>query len=426
MIGLLRARRFGPLFVAQGLGAVNDNMFKNALVVLALYRLVSVGPILVALAGGVFILPYALFSAAAGQLADKFDKSRVIRLTKWWELGLMGLAAAGFLSGSIGLLMLVLFGLGCQAAFFSPCKYGILPEHLAEAELVEGNGLIEAGTFLGILAGTVAGGVLIVAPDGAQIVSVAGLAVAGAGVAAAHFVPKAPARDGGLRVGWNIWRETGGLISAARSNKPVWLAILLISWFWAMGATVLAELPTVVQRNLGAGLAGGSLAGGGHVVTLFLTCFSVGIGIGSVACGALLKGAASVRLVPWMGAGISLFLFDFSYCAATAGQLAGGHAVLASAHGIRMLVDLLGLAVCGGVYSVPLYVICQEKAEASRRARVIAANNVMNAGAMVAAAVLSAGLFAACQSAPLILIVTATINMLVAGYIVVVLKKLHE
>jgi MFS family permease len=417
MIGLLRARRFGPLFMAQGLGAVNDNMFKNALVVLAIYQLASVGPILVALAGGVFILPYALFSAAAGQLADKFDKSRMIRLTKWWELGLMVLAAIGFLTGSFVALMLVLFGLGMQAAFFSPCKYGILPEHLAEAELGEGNGLIEAGTFLGILAGTVAGGVLILLPHGAVAVSIAGLLVAAGGLAAAHFVPKTPARDAGLFVGWNVWRETSGLLAAARRNKPVWLAILLISWFWAMGATVLAELPTVVERDL---------HGTGHVVTLFLTCFSVGIGIGSLACGGLMKGAASVRLVPWMGIGISLFLLDFSYCVEVSGQLAGVRAVLASWQGKRMMADLLGLAVCGGVYSVPLYVICQEKAEASRRARVIAANNVMNAGAMVAAAVLTAGLFAICKSAPVILTATATINLLVAVWIIVMLKKLHE
>jgi MFS family permease len=416
MLRLLASRRFGPLFVAQGLGAVNDNMFKNALVVLALYRLAGVGPVLVALAGGVFILPYALFSAAAGQLADKFDKARMIRLTKWWELGLMVLAAAGFLSGSILLLMLVLFGLGMQAAFFSPCKYGILPAHLEQAELVGGNGLIEAGTFLGILAGTVAGGVLIVAPHGDVAVSAAGLVVAGAGVLAAHLVPAAPGQAD-VRVGWNVMRETGGLLASARANKPVWQAILLISWFWAMGATVLAELPTLVQRNLGAG---------GHVVTLFLTCFSAGIGIGSVACGRLMKGPASARLVPWMGVGISLFLFDFSYCTAVSGHLGGVHAVLASPHGVRMLVDLSGLAVCGGVYSVPLYVICQEKAEASRRARVIAANNVMNAGAMVAAALITAGLFGLLQSAPDILIVTATINLGVAAYIVVVLKKLHE
>lgn len=416
MLRLLGARRFGPLFVAQGLGAVNDNMFKNALVVLALYKLADMGPILVALAGGVFILPYALVSAAAGQLADRFDKSRVIRLTKWWELGLMVLAAAGFLSGEVGFLMLVLFGLGVQAAFFSPCKYGILPEHLGPDELVAGNGLIEAGTFLGILAGTVAGGVLILLPGGGLVVSVAGLVVAAAGVVAAQFVPASPTRDAGLRVGWNIWVETAGLLRAAKANRAVWRAILAISWFWAMGATVLAELPVVVRENL---------AGSGHVVTLFLTCFSVGIGVGSLVCGAL-GGRAALRLVPWAGLGMSLFLLDFAYAVTVAGGLGGVDAVLGGWAGRRLMLDLLGLAVCGGLYSVPLYVICQKQAEPAHRARVIAANNVMNAAAMVVAAVLAAGLFYAVKSAPVILVVTATINLAVAGWIVLVLQKLHE
>lgn len=416
MLRLLGARRFGPLFVAQGLGAVNDNMFKNALVVLALYKMEDVGPILVALAGGVFILPYALFSAAAGQLADTLDKAHMIRLTKWWELGLMMLAASGFLSGNVWALMLVLFGLGVQAAFFSPCKYGILPEHLGPGELVGGNGLIEAGTFLGILAGTVAGGVLILLPHGAMAASVAGLVVAGGGVLAAHFVPASPAKTTGLRVGWNVWAETAGLLRAAKGNRPVWLAILAISWFWAMGATVLAELPTVVRENLG---------GTGHVVTLFLTCFSVGIGFGSLACG-LLEGRASARLVPWAGLGITLYLLDFVDATLGAGRLAGVHAVLGCWAGQRMMLDLLGLAVCGGLYSVPLYVICQRRAEPAHRARVIAANNVMNAAAMVAAAVLTAGLFYAVKSAPMILFVTATINLAVAGWIVLVLQKFHK
>ncbi|OYY05228.1 MAG: hypothetical protein B7Y73_02230, partial [Acidocella sp. 35-58-6] len=197
---LLGSRRFGALFVTQALGAVNDNLFKNALVVLALYRLAHVGPVVVALAGGVFILPYALFSTVAGQVADKFEKSQVVRLTKWWELGVMGLAALGFLAGNIGALLAVLFGLGVQAAFFSPVKYGILPDLLTEAELVGGNGLIEAGTFLGILAGTVAGGALIVLADGPVVVAAAGLLIAVAGLLAAYWVPRVAVAAPGLRV----------------------------------------------------------------------------------------------------------------------------------------------------------------------------------------------------------------------------------
>jgi MFS family permease len=413
---LLRTARFLPLFITQALGAINDNLFKNALVVLALYRLDHAGPVLVALAGGVFILPYALFSALAGQLADRFEKSRLIRFTKFWELGLMLLAAAGFLSTSIPALMLVLFGLGTQAAFFSPLKYGILPDHLREDELIAGNGLIEAGTFLGILAGTVAGGVLMVLPAGGAVVSGAGLAVAAAGVAAAFFVPEAPAAAPQLRLGWNIFRETGILLRGARANPPAWLSILCISWFWAVGAIVLAELPTIVRDNLGAG---------GHVVSLMLACFSVGIGLGAMACARILRGGISAWPLPYAAAGISLFTLDFAHTALTAGALPEVSAVLRSWDGRRILADLLLLAACGGVYSVPLYVILQERAAASHRARMIAANNVMNALAMTAAAAVSAGLYAAFPSAPVILIVTATINFILLAWILSNLKTLR-
>ncbi len=417
MIGLLGTRRFLPLFVTQALGAANDNLFKNALVVLALYRLAHTGPIIVALAGGVFILPYALFSATAGQIADKFEKSRLIRLVKFWELGLMVLATAGFLTGSVLALMLVLFGLGIQATFFSPLKYGILPDLLGEAELIAGNGLIEAGTFLAILAGTIAGGALFLLPHGDEIVSTAGILVSIGGIIAAWFVPAVPVAAANLRIGWNFWRETGGLISAARANRPAWLAILGISWFWAVGATLLAELPTIARDSLHAG---------GHVVTLMLACFSIGIGIGSIFCAAILRGKISARFVPYAAIGISLFTFDFAHAATLVGAPNTVPAILGSWTGRRMMADLLLLAASGGVYSVPLYVILQEKSEPSHRSRMIAANNVINALAMTAAALLTAGLYAALPSAPFILTIIAIINVAVAIWIIRVLKILHE
>jgi MFS family permease len=417
VFGLLGGRRFLPLFVTQALGAANDNLFKNALVVLALYRLTHTGPIIVALAGGVFILPYALLSATAGQIADKFEKSRLIRLVKFWELGLMVLATAGFLTGSITALMLVLFGLGIQATFFSPLKYGILPDLLNGRELIAGNGLIEAGTFLAILAGTIAGGALLLLPHGNAIVSAAGILVSVCGIIAAWFVPAVPAAAANLRIGWNFWRETGALMTAARANRPVWLAILGISWFWAVGATLLAELPTIARDSLHAG---------GHVVTLLLACFSVGIGIGSIFCAAILKGKISARFVPYAAIGISVFTFDFAHAATLGGALHTVPAILDSWTGRRIMGDLLLLAACGGVYSVPLYVILQEKSAPSHRSRMIAANNVMNALAMTAAALLTAGLYAALSSAPLILAVTAVSNLAVAIWIIVVLKILHE
>jgi acyl-[acyl-carrier-protein]-phospholipid O-acyltransferase/long-chain-fatty-acid--[acyl-carrier-protein] ligase len=421
---LLRTPRFLPLFVTQMLGAINDNLFKNALVVLALYRLSAGGPILVALAGGVFILPYALFSSLAGELADRHEKSRLIRLTKLLELGVMLLAAAGFLTGSVTALMLVLFGLGVQATFFSPLKYGILPDHLRDDELIAGNGLIEAGTFVGILMGTVAGGALIVLHSGPVVVAVAGITVALAGIVAAWFVPVAPAAAPDLKIGWNIAVETGKLIREARANRPVWLALLGISWFWAVGATLLAEFPTVARVDLHAG---------GHVVTLMLACFSVGVGLGSVFCARLLRGEVSARLVPFAAIGISLFTADFA-CAAIfsgplhsdalhAGALHNVPEVLASWQGRRMLTDLFLLAACGGVYSVPLYAICQEKSAASHRSRMIAANNVLNALAMVLTAIATAVIYAVLQSGPVILMVTAASNLAVALWLFRILPE---
>jgi acyl-[acyl-carrier-protein]-phospholipid O-acyltransferase/long-chain-fatty-acid--[acyl-carrier-protein] ligase len=411
---LLRSRRFLPLFATQMLGALNDNLFKNALVVLALYQLAAGGPILVALAGGVFILPYVLFSATAGQLADRLEKSRLVRLTKLGEVGLMALATLGFLTDRIAVLMLVLFGLGVQATFFGPLKYALLPVHLREDELVEGNGLIEAGTFLGILAGTIAGGALILLVHGALVVSVVGVAVAVAGLATASAIPTAPSASPELTIGWNLWRETASLIRVARANHPVWLTILGLSWFWVIGATVLAELPTVVRDQLHAD---------GHVVTLLLTFFSIGVGAGSIGCARLLRGEISARHVPFAAFGISLFTWDFAHAAGAAGALPTVAAVLAAPEGWRMLIDLMLLAVCGGIYSVPLYAVMQEESAPSHRSRIIAANNVVNAAAMAAAAVLTAGLYAAGMSAPAILLLAAFANLLAAIWIVRILPR---
>jgi MFS family permease len=405
---LLRSGRFLPLFLTQGLGAINDNLFKNALVVLALYRLAHVGPVLVALAGGVFILPYALFSSAAGQLADAREKSRLIRLVKFWELFLALLATAGFLTGSFVVLMAVLAGLGVQATFFSPLKYGILPDHLAEAELVAGNGLIEAGTFIGILLGTVAGGALVLLPAGPVVVSGAVIAVAVAGIAAAFQIPPAPAAAPGLRPDWNVARETALLLRQAAGNPPVWFAILGISWFWAVGATLLAEFPTIARDALHAD---------GHVVTLMLGVFAVGVGVGSLAVARILRAGLSLRYVAIAGIGVSVFAADFANTAVHAGHLADIRAVLAAAQGWHLLLDLLVLAAFGGGYSVPLYVLLQERSAASHRARMIAANNVMNAVASVVAAGLTAGLYAAGVSGAAILALIAAANVGVAAWV---------
>jgi len=373
---LLRTRRFLPLFLAQALGALNDNLFKNALVILVVFRSTDGAPGLVALAGGLFILPYALFSAVAGQLADRLDKSRLIRMTKGFELAIMALAALGFLIGSVPVLMAVLFGLGVQAAFFGPLKYGILPEHLRPDELLSGNALIEAGTFGAILAGTVLGGVLIGLDDGPSWASAAGLAVAAGGFAAALLVPRSAPAAPGLRVGWNIPRETLALLRAARGNRPVWLSILGLSWFWTVGATFLTEFPVMAKQDF---------AGGTGVITLLLTGFAVGVGAGSMLAGRLLHGEVSARHVPFAALLLTVFTWGFAALAglpAAAGWNTPG-AMLASPSGLGALACLLGAAACGGVFSVPLYAIIQERSPDAGRARMIAANNVMNAMFMV-------------------------------------------
>jgi acyl-[acyl-carrier-protein]-phospholipid O-acyltransferase / long-chain-fatty-acid--[acyl-carrier-protein] ligase len=404
---LLRTRRFLPLLVTQTLGALNDNLFKNALVVLALFQAAERGPVLVALSGGVFILPYVVFSALAGQLADRGEKARLIRITKLFEIALMVLAAIGFLTGSLALLMTVLFGLGVQATFFSPLKYAILPDHLREEELVAGNGLIEAGTFLGILTGTVAGGALMLLDGGGAVVSAAGLGVAAAGFVAALRVPPAPAADPTLRLGWNLPRETLALLREARGNGPVWLAILGLSWFWTIGATLLAEFPILAKETL---------AADGSVVTLLLTVFALGVGAGSIACAKVLNGEVSPRLVPWAALGITLFTADFAFAAlAAAGdpRLATAAGVLAAPIGWRMLADLFLLAACGGLYSVPLYAIVQEWSPAAHRARMIAANNVANAAWMAIGAGAAAALAALGVGAPWVLLIAAAVNLAV-------------
>jgi acyl-[acyl-carrier-protein]-phospholipid O-acyltransferase/long-chain-fatty-acid--[acyl-carrier-protein] ligase len=413
-MSLLRSRRLGPLLLTQTLGAVNDNLFKNALVVLVLFHVASGGAALVAAAGGVFIFPYVLLSATAGQMADRFEKQRTIVWVKLAEVLLMVLAALGFLLGSTPLLFAVLFGLGIQATFFGPLKYAILPSHLGETELVEGNGLMEAGTFLGILAGTIAGGALFALQDGPVIVSATGLVIALAGLATALAIPAAPASAPGLRIGWNLVGETASLLRTARTNRPVWLCLLGLSWFWTVGATLLTELPTLVRDDLGANAP---------VVTLLLAFFSVGVGLGSIACAGLLKGQVSARFVPFAGIGLSVFIWDFGHAVTHAQGLTTIEAVLTHPAGWRMLADLLLLAACGGLYSVPLYAIIQEKSEPTIRARMIAANNVVNAIAMAAAAGVTALLAIAGIAPVTVLLLTAVLNLAVAGWIMRLLPQ---
>jgi MFS family permease len=406
---LLRQRRFLPLFITQFLGALNDNVFKNALVVLLTFKTIewtTLSPgILANMAAGIFILPFFFFSATAGQLADKFDKSRIARLVKLLEIVIILLAGAGFAARSLTLLMVALFLLGCHSTLFGPVKYAILPQHLQPRELVGGNALIEAGTFVAILVGTLLGGLLAAVDNGTVWITATSLVIAVAGYGTSRFIPTAPPPDPGLRVQANPLVETWRVIGHARANRTVFLAILGISWFWLYGALFLAQFPAYAKDVLG----GNELA-----VTALLAVFSIGIGAGSLACERMSGGRVELGLVPLGSIGLTLFGLDVAWASPALppdGSLLGQWTVW------HVLVDLLLLGVFGGFFIVPLYTLMLERSEPSHRARIVAANNILNACFMVTGALGAAALLSAGWSIPALFALGAIGNAVVAAYI---------
>ena len=411
---LLASRRFGPLFAVQFLSAFNDNAVKNALVLMIAYGADASSPlsaqILIPLAGGLFILPFFLCSATAGQIADQHDKARLIRLIKLGEIAVMLAAAAGVLAGSSLVLLTLLTVMGVAAAFFGPLKYAILPDLLAAEDLVLGNALVEAGTFLAILLGTIAG-VLIAGRHGAILVAllivIVAVAASGISLAIPATAPAAPPS----RTNWNLFAATARLVAEARREPAPYRAMLAISWFWLAGAVYLSQFPAYVRFILGAEEA---------VVTLFLTVFTIGIAIGSLICNRLLGGRVSAHPVLWGALGIGLFSIDLWLASPTAAEgaaLAGlGEFLPLPAHW-RILADLLGIAVSGGVFILPLYVLLQTMTRPERRARAIAANNVVNAAAMVASAVAVMALLAAGIGVAELFLLTGAATLLVAFWL---------
>ena len=376
---LLRRRRFAPLFWTQFLGAFNDNLFKNATALLVAFRVVSgdEADVLVNLAAGLFILPFFLFSATAGQLADRVDKAEMIRWVKLSEIAIMALACLGFLFESAGLLLTVLFLMGTQSAFFGPVKYSILPQHLKKEELVGGNALVEMGTFVAILLGTILGGVLIAVDVwGPLLVGGSVVLTAIAGWRVSQEIPPAPSDAPDLQIDLNPLRASLKIIKVARRPQAIWLGILAISWFWFVGAILLAQFPGYARDILGAGE---------EVVTLLLAAFSVGIGIGSMLCERVSRGRVELGLVPVGALGLSLFLVVLFAAApeAPAGDASVTH-FLATSPGVVASLVMVGLF--GGFYIVPLYALLQQRSERETRSQVIAANNIVNAIFMVGAA----------------------------------------
>ncbi len=412
---LLGQRRFGPFFWTQFLGAGNDNVFKFAFTILVTFQAASFGggdPKIAAFAiGAVFIAPFLFFSATAGQLADKFEKSALIRAIKNLEIAIMLMAAAGFFTHSVAMLYLATFLMGLHSTLFGPVKFAYLPQHLRSEELVGGNGLVEMGTFVAILLGTMAGGMLASIP-GTGPVYVAGACVVLAviGRLVAGGVPESPASDPHLKVNWNPFSETFANLKLARGNRAVFLSMLGISWLWFFGATFLTSFSPFAKEVLG---------GNENVVTLLLGVFSVGIGTGSLLCEKMSGHKVEIGLVPFGSIGMTVFAIDM-YVATHAMQPTGAHGVaefLGAAANWRVLADLFLLAMFGGFYSVPLYALIQTRSEGSHRARIIAANNILNALFMIASSLIAGALLSLKFTIPQLFLVTAILNACVAVYI---------
>jgi 1-acyl-sn-glycerol-3-phosphate acyltransferase len=412
---LLRQRRFAPFFWTQFAGAANDNVFKNAFVVFVTFEAASLLAVdagtIVNLIGAVFILPFMLFSATAGQLADKLEKSALIRWIKLFEIAIMMLGLAGFALGNVTLLFVALALLGVHSTLFGPVKYAILPQHLRDDELVGGNGMVEMGTFVAILLGTIAGGLVVaIKPHGTLAAGVLTIVIAVGGWLAARRIPYTPAVAPTLAINWNPVSETWRNLAIARENLVVWRSMLGISWFWFYGAIYLAQLPAFTQRVLG---------GDEHVFTLLLALFSIGIGVGSLLCERLSGRKVELGLVPFGSIGLTLFAVDLWL--ATRGMSAAGQAgvgaFLGDAAHWRVALDIVLLGVFGGFYTVPLYALIQSRSQPSHRSRIIAANNILNALFIVVSAGVAIALLGSGVGIPALFLVVGVMNALVALYI---------
>ena len=410
---LLLERRFGPFFLTQLFAAFNDNVYKNALVILVAYHAAdysNVDPnVLTNLAAGFFILPYLVFSASAGQLADKFDKALLIRCIKAAGIVIMVLGGLGLYLKNLELMLAALFLLGVHSTFFGPVKYSILPYTLRPQELVGGNGLVEMGTFVAILAGTIVAGVLVSLPNGSAWVTATIVAVAVAGFVVSLGIPRLKAADATLRFNWNPFTETWRNLVLAKRERTVFLSLLGISWFWFYGALFLSQFPVYSKAVLG---------GNEQVVTLLLALFSVGVAAGSLLCERLSGHKVEIGLVPFGSIGLSLFAVDLYFATpAVPAAAVGAMEFLRQAGAWRVALDLFLIGLFGGFYIVPLYALIQARSAPSHRSRIIAANNILNALFMIVAAGVAVAGLKAGLTIPQLLLLTGILNAAVAAYI---------
>jgi len=395
---LMREKRFKPFFFVQFLGAFNDNLFKTALITLVVFKsagLTELDPAsLATMLPGVFILPFFLFSATSGQIADKYEKSLLMRLVKRFEIGIMLFAALGFVFHLFWLLVLALFLMGVHSTLFGPVKYAYLPQHLNSHELLGGNGMVEMGTFLAILLGQIGGAWLAMQSGGEAWAAVAVVLFAWLGYGFSKQVPHSPAADAVLKVNWNPITETYRNIALIRQQKSIWIAVLGISWFWFFGATLLAQFPQFAKVVL---------HGDESLFILILALFSVGVGTGSLFCEKLSKGLVEIGLVPIGGLGLTLFGVDLYLSSAS--------------YSLRLLLDIALIGFFGGIFIVPLYTLVQSIAQKTHQSRVIAANNILNAFFMVFSAGFSMLVFSFGMNIPQLFLITALLNLLVISWL---------
>ena len=418
---LLGQRRFAPFFATQFLGALNDNIFRNGLVILVTFQGVLVAGMnhseLANVAGALFILPFFLFSATAGQFADKYEKSMLMRRIKLLEITLMIIAAIAFTSGSYVGLLFVLFLMGCQSTLFGPVKYAYLPQQLETHELIGGNALVEAGTYIAIILGLIVGGATVaVNPDSQTMIGGCLVAVAIIGYLASRRIPQTRAVDPGLTINWNAWSETWRIVGFAREKRDVFLSILGISWFWFFGSAMTLQLPayTLVILN-----------GNESITTALLVSFAIGVGLGSLLCERMSGHRIELGLVPFGSIGLTLFAIDLYFAQPVAAVMPVTNIgeFIARPGSLRVLADVLLLGAFGGFYSVPLYALIQQRSERSHLSRIIAANNIINALFMVVASLLSIAVLGMGFSIPELFIVLALLNAVVAIYIYTLLPE---
>jgi 1-acyl-sn-glycerol-3-phosphate acyltransferase len=410
---LLGERRFLPFFCAQACGAFNDNLLKNVLIILVTYqttRWSALRPeLLTNIAAGLFIAPFVFFSGIAGQLGERYDKTVILKSVKALEVAIMLAAAVGFLQHRVQLLLFALFMMGVHSTFFAPAKYGLLPQVLNAEELVGGNAMLETGTFLAILLGTLAAG-LLGGHSNTSWIAAALVLIALLGFAAGLAIPKSTAVSPNQRLDWNPWTSTADNLRAARESRTVFLSILGMSWFWFFGALVLVQLPLYCHNVL---------HGDESLVTITIAMFAVGVGVGSLLCERLSGRQVEVGLVPFGSIGLTLFAIDWVIATPHVDPhvVMTARGLIALHGGARTLLDIAAVGVFGGFFVVPLNALVQQRSRPEALARVIGANSILNAVFMVAAAVLAAVGLAKGLSVPQLILLAAAMNAVVAIYI---------